>query len=643
MASQKAKKKKLKKKKPIKVKKVPFWKNSDLLLPIAIILLGTLFAFWPSLANDFVNWDDDVNILENPNLKAFDWPSIKAIFTDKVIGGYNPLAIFTFAIEKHFFGLNPKVFHLNNILLHLVCVFMVYRLSLELKLSKAAVIILTVLFAIHPLRVESIAWATERKDVLFGAFYISALYTYVKYLNSSLKVKKYFWWTFALFIFALFSKIQAVSLPLSLLCLDYYFNRKLGLKLIFEKIPFFLGSLLFGLMGIFFLSEANTLDDTTDYSFFERLLVGAYSYCVYLMKWIFPYEMSPLYPYPKNLDWKFYIAPIGFFGSIAAMYYAFEKGKKALVFGFVFFFVNIVFMLQILGAGQGFKADRFTYIAYLGLFFMMAYGYDQFVKQKPQLKNIILGVVAAYLLVFTYLTHQQTKVWKNGETLWSHVLKHYDNISTPYGNRGQYRRDNGDTAGALEDYSKAISLTPKKANLYNSRGRTYFESEQNDLAIQDYTMGIEQDPDLAELYVNRGAAYAKAGNYNQALKDLNKGEELEPEFTNTYLNRSLVYSVTGEYQLALEDHNKYLKYDPYNADIWYERAIVKRRLGMDNVAMPDFNQAIKMNPGQGIYYLGRSRLFSAQGNSGAAMQDALQAQRLGRPEAADLIKELQGQ
>lgn len=626
--------------KPIN-KEIPFWKNTDLLLPLAILLLLTVFAFYPSLNNDFVNWDDDVNIIENENLAAFDWPNIKAIFSDKVMGGYNPLAIFTFAIEKHFFGLNPKVFHTTNLLLHLLCVFFVYRIALEMKISKMAAIFLTALFAVHPMRVESVAWATERKDVLFGAFYLSAIWSYILYLNGKRKENKYLIYTMILFVFSLFSKIQAVSLPLSLLCLDYYLGRKLSLKLIIEKWPFFLGSLLFGLMGIFFLSEANTLEDSTNYTILERLLVGALSFSVYLIKWIIPYEMVPLYPYPKALEIEYYLAPLGVLATLGIGYYTFKKELKALTFGLAFFFVNIVFMLQILGAGQGLKADRFTYMAYFGLFFILAWGLDWVIKKFPQYNIMAYGAAGIYILLFSYMTYNQCKIWKNGNTLWTHVLEHYDNISTPWGNRGQFKRDNGDIQGALSDYSQAIKMNPNKAPLYNSRGRTYFESNQTDLAIQDYSKGIELDPEMAELYVNRGAAYAKSGNYNQALIDLNKGEELDPEFNNTYLNRSLVYTVTEQYAKAIEDHTKYINLNPYNGDIWYERGMAKRRLGRDDDALADFNQAINLNPNQGIYYLGRGRLFFDKGNKDAGMRDAQTAQQLGRPEAASLIQQFQ--
>ncbi len=372
-----AKKTKQAKKKP----KAPV-RQSNHFLWIAVALLITAIAFFPSLANDFVNWDDDVNLLDNPNLEAFDWEHIKAIFSSTVMGGYNPLSIFTLAIEKNFFGLNPKVFHTTNLLLHICCVYLVFQILLAMKLSPMAAFIGALLFGIHPMRVESVAWVTERKDVLFGVFYLGAMFTYIQSLLKPKRKNYFLYWTIGLFVFSLLSKIQAVALPLSLLALDYYFKRPISWKLLLEKIPYFALSLAVGLLGIYFLSEAKTLDSTTTFNFFERLLIGAYSFCIYGIKLIFPYEMSPLYPYPAKMPWPVYLAPLGVLATLYWFYVAFKKNWRAQVFGLAFFAFNIFFVLQILGAGQGYKADRFTYIPYFGLFFMAAYAFQELLKRN---------------------------------------------------------------------------------------------------------------------------------------------------------------------------------------------------------------------------------------------------------------------
>ncbi len=647
-----AKARKTKKQRPLKKAirakkqrpKKAFWQRKELVLPLLAVLLITAITFWPSLSNDFVNWDDDVNILDNKNLEVFDAAHIKYIFTERVMGGYNPLTIFTFALEKHFFGLDPFVFHLDNLLLHLVCVFFVYRLLLLLKLSTTASVIGALLFAIHPMRVESVAWATERKDVLFGAFYLAAMFTYIRYLQRKERKQLFYTLTLVLFVFSLFSKIQAVALPLSLLAIDYYFRRPLKQKLIMEKLPFFALSLLIGGLGIYFLTEADTIKDSevAYYNFFQRLLIGAYSLIVYLVKFVFPYEMSPLYPYPKSLNWAFYAAPLGAFGFFYLMYRAFQKNWRPLLFGLAFFFVNIVFLLQVLGAGQGFIADRFTYIAYFGLFFLVAYGFDYFTKKYPARQLYLQLGAAAYLLLFAGMTFQQCKVWKNGGTLWTHVLKYYQKTSLPFGNLGIYYRENKDFDKAIENFNKAIKMAPGKATPYNSLGKTWFDKGDVHKALANYNKAIELEPDNVEFRVNRGAAYGALQRYELALQDFNEAEKLDPAFKNLYLNRSLVHNHLQNYEQAIADHTRYLELDPYHAGIYYERGLIKRYLGRYAEAMKDLNQAIRLDPNsQGLFYLERSKTQFNLGNKAAAQQDARQAQQMGIQVDPTFLQQLQ--
>ena len=169
-------------------------------------------------------------------------------------------------MNRSIFGLDPTVYHVNNVLLHLVCVFFIFRIFRSLNLSSLAAGAGALLFGIHPMRVESVAWVTERKDVLFGAFFLAALWFYIQYVKTGY-VKKYFYAALGLFIFALFAKIQAVSLPLTMLLVDYYFKRPLKIKLVIEKWAFFGLSLLIGLVGIYFLKDEGSINDTTTYTF----------------------------------------------------------------------------------------------------------------------------------------------------------------------------------------------------------------------------------------------------------------------------------------------------------------------------------------------------------------------------------------
>ena len=646
MSAKKNKKTKNSKAKKQRKKESGLFQNQSSLIPLLIALAVTLIVFLPSIPNDFVNWDDDVNIIDNENLSELSFENVKRIFnpyTGNVIGNYNPLTILTFAIEKHFVGLDATLFHINNLILHLICVFLVFRIMLLLQLNPISAMIVALLFGIHPMRVESVAWVTERKDVLFGAFYLAAIYQYLLYHTEKQQNSSRLNWVLIFFVLSLFSKIQAVSLPLSLLAIDYYLKRPLDSNLIKEKVPHFFLSLLFGLVGVYFLNHFGSLeDDVTNFSSIDRLFIGAYSFTVYLIKLVIPYEMLPLYPYPKSLSGAFYAAPAVVALAFAGAWWAFKKEHRVLFFGFSFFFVNVVFMLQILGAGQGFIADRFTYIPYLGFFFIVGFLYQKLMAERPQVKAFLPFIIGTYLLGCAYVSAQQCKIWKNGESLWTHVINNSSNIaSLAYGNRAYFRRSQGQSQAAIKDYQLAIQANPAKAAPYNSLGKTYFDLGQVQLALENYGKAIERDNSQVEFHVNQGAAYGAAGQIQKAIESLNKAEEADPNFDNLYLNRSLAYNNIREYNLALKDINKYLELKPKDASMWFEKAVTHRNMGAINEAIQAFNTAINLDSSVAAFYLERGRTYLGSNNRPQGVQDIRQAQSMGLKIDPALLQQIQ--
>lgn len=587
------------------------------------LIAFTFLILSPSIQCDFVNWDDDRNVYENALVKEFD---VKGIFTQNVIGNYNPLSILSFAIEYKFFGMDPKVMHFNNILLHLICVFFIFLIFSKLGLQMKFALIATALFAFHPLRVESVSWITERKDVLYGLFFCSTIWLYLKNLETHKSGRSIL--IFILFILGLFAKIQMVSLPLTMLVIDYWKNRPVSFSRIFEKWHFFLAALAFGLLGLFFLKEQGSLEtNEAVHTGFSRVFIGSYSLLIYIIKALIPFRMSPLYPYPESLGvWHYLSLPLAL-AILGAVFYAYKREKKALVFGFGFFFVNIVFLLQILGAGQGYLADRFTYIAYIGLFFLVAYYVQSWSLSKPVYTTPVYSMCLAYLLVLSFLSYNQTKIWKDSGTLWTHVLKYYRNTPLPYNNRANFYRDQKKFDLALEDYSSAIKYKAGHAT-YNSRAKLFFQRNEDEKALLDYDKAIQLHPS-AEYYVNRGAAKAKLGRTAEAFDDINKGLSLDPKWKTGYLNRSILYNQKGQFDLAAQDIDRYLKLDPGNADLWYEGARCYRAIQQLEKALEYYSKAIRLKPNVGLFYLERGRTYQITGNKQLADQDLLKAQQLG--------------
>ena len=613
-----------------------FWSETKNVAPALLAILITFACFFNTTNNEFINWDDDRNIYENEyvittNSDNF-WSNTREIFSSTVIGNYNPMTIWTFAIENRMFGIdNPGPWHGTNVILHLLCVFFVYRISLLLGLRWQGPLLVALLFGIHPMRVESVAWVTERKDVLFGIFYLSALYLYIK---GKLTGKIRHIVIGLLFVLSLFSKIQAVILPLSMLAVDFYLSGKITKKDILQKVPYLVLSLAFGLLGVFILDDQGSLESAATYPAWQRIFVGSYSYLIYMIKAIVPYRLSPLYPYAPSLPAYYYPTVLLGPGVLYALYYTYRNNLRVWFFGLAFFTVNIMFLLQILGAGQGFLADRFTYIAYFGFFFIAGFYFDKYIHETPKRKPILIGGTALILSIFGYITINQNQVWKNSETLWSHVLKYYQNSTLPYGNRANYLRSQGRIQEALSDYSKTIALKPDGEQAYNSRARLYFDIAKSQdtlvLALNDYNKAIELDPDNGEFYVNRGATYARLGDASNAIKDMSLGIQYKPDHAVGYLNRSVMYNQQGNAQAALSDINSYLKLKPYDSDIWYEKGRSLRSLNRLQESIPAYNKAIQINNGKAIYHYERGRTYFYLGKKAEAKVDIINAINLGQ-------------
>ncbi|MBK9734992.1 MAG: tetratricopeptide repeat protein [Saprospiraceae bacterium] len=609
-------------------------------MPGILAVFITFICFSTAINNEFVNWDDDRNFYENPLVQTIDdknfWDNTKDIFTSGVIGNYNPLTIWTFALEKKWIGFEKPIYwHLDNIYLHLICVLLVYFIAGLLGLGWQGSVFVALLFGIHPMRVESVAWVTERKDVLFGVFYLAALLQYIKFKKDQ---NNFRWvWMTIFFVLSLLSKIQAVSLPLSMMAVDYYIDKKWHIKSVINKIPFFILSAMTGLYGIKMLKEFGslaTVEDTTNFNFLERLFVGAFSFIIYLIKLVVPFRMSPLYPYPNHFPWYFWPSILIFPIVILIMYRAYKNGQKVVFFGLSFFIVNIIFLLQILAAGQGYLADRFTYMAYLGLFFIAGYYLDAYLTKYPEKTNTLFSLVGIYFVLIGFVTFQQNKIWKDSGTLWSHVLKYYQATTLPYGNRANFYRDKKMYTEALSDYNKTISMKDEQPQAYNSRARLYFDLAKGRdtllLALNDYNKAIKYDPTDGEFLVNRGATYARLGDIEKAILDFNAGLKLKPDHAVGYLNRSIMYNTTGRYDLAVQDITSYLKLNPYNPDLWYEKGRALRLLEKPMEAIEAYTQALNLKSNNiGLYFYERSRTYAGVNMMKEAKADLQQSIQLG--------------
>ena len=609
-----------------------FFNNPNILA--GIVLLLTFIVFVPTLKNDFIDtWDDGVYVTENVLIKQFTPENIKSFFTTPLNGTYVPIPLISFALEYKLFQLNPLHYHINNLILHLLCTFLVFVFLRKLKLPVVWAALGMLFFGIHPMRVESVAWITERKDLLFSAFYLASLITYVNYVTDEQHKTRNILLTSLFFILSLFSKIQAVTLPLSLLLIDYYLKRPLKIRLLIEKIPYFLLSLGFGVAGYFILKNVGSLVVNEKYSLFERLMFGQFALSTYLVKLLAPFHMSAFYPYPMHpggsLPVLFYLSPL-FLLLVAFLVYKSVRYTRAVLFGALFFLFNIMFLLQILGAGQAFLADRFTYIPYLGWFFLLGWAGDQYLPRFRDWKLMVIASIGLLSLVYFVTTFDRCHDWKNTESLWTDVIEKYPGkIPDAYANRGSFYRKNKEWDKALADYYFAVNLDSTNVSARMNRGNIYFDTGRDSLALTDYLHVMKSNSDNPRLYSNLGAIYGRKGLYDTALVYLTKSISLDSLSANPYLNRGLTYEKLNRYQDAMNDYLKYLKYEQNNDAVYSSVGICYQALLKYRESITWFDKAISMKPQEGIYYLNRSYSYYALKDLVKAKSDAQNAQQLG--------------
>ena len=562
-------------------------KNQFLDKPLYIYLLlfiSCLLVYFNSFQNELIyNWDDGAYVYENPYISSLNWNNIKAIFTSFYPGNYHPLTLLLNALIYHFVGNESFLYHFVQFIFHVLNTFLVYKFISLLQNKKWISIGVALLFAVHPMHVESVAWISEMKDVLYTFFFLLALITYHYYVNKTDKKTKWYLLTIFLFILSFLSKPSAVIFSVVLLAMDLYYERLWRWKTWIEKLPFFLLSLAFGIITI--LAQEEAIQELGPVlKGYERALIVIYSYMLYLWKFFLPINLSAAYPYPIKdggvLPTEYFIIPIAFI-ALCIIAYLLRKNKK-FIWGILFFTINLLMVIQIIPVGGMIASERYTYIPYIGLSFSALTLMEKYIK-NIKLNYIILGIV---VLIFTFLAHQRTYYWRNGDVLFSDVLEKYPRYAYGYNNRGFLYWDHY----AIDVYKDNPQMKEK-----------YVEK-----ALQDFTKAISLDYTYAEPFLNRGILYYNTGRPEQALADFNRFLELKPDNPDGLLNRANTLSTLGKFNEAIPDYNKYLtiKNDDPKAYMW--RGVAYFNIQNYDSAIIDFNKSIEIDPDyyEPYYWLG---------------------------------------
>lgn len=621
------------------------------LSPMAGLLgvgLATLLCMAPSLFNAWVNWDDQEYVLNNPLIQSLSFEQIGVIFsTLEVQGNYHPLTLISLAVDYQFSGTDPFLYHFTNLVFHLLNTGLVFGFLYLLTGRLFVAIIAALLFGIHPMHVESVAWISERKDVLYTCFFLGGLIFYLFYLKR--ESKKYMWLGLCLlsFVLSLLSKGMAVTFPLILLLIDYYENRSDYLRLVLEKAPFFVLSLGFGILVLIAQRAGKAFINVQDLALLDSLVISGYGLSLYLLKALIPFQLSAFHPYPiepdATLPWYVYLSAV-----CAAMIWVVSWRKilrnRSIGFGVGFFILSLLPVLQVLPVGNTVISERYTYIAYIGLFVIAGLIGNQIltgehaVARKYQVGLRLL--MGGFVLMLMLITFTRVQVWKNGETLWTDVIEKYPDDYFAYGCRGLYWVENNDFKKAMADFNNCLARNPDFTEGYINRGMLYAQAGDYEQAVTNYDQAILLDSMNYLSYLNRGSILRIAQNYQQALADLNRSIQLNPNVPMAYHNRGVVFKTLKRYDLAIQNYSEALRLEPGDPFVLYSRGLVYYLQGNPTSALPDFNLSISLKPDYAEAYYYRSLSYRDLGRKAEALQNALQARKLQLPVADIYIQQL---
>jgi len=510
-------------------------------LIVIFLIVASFIAYSRILGNGFVSFDDHQYITENKHIKSgIDPESIKWALSAVVCNNWHPLTLLSHTLDWSLFGTNASGHHLINLLLHIGSVLFLFFFLNKMTKNLWSSAFVAALFALHPLRVESVAWAAERKDVLSMFFGLASIYAYACYAESS-KLSKYFL-CLILFALGLMAKPMLVTLPFVLLLLDYWplghwqkalknegersnvalLEKKISApikncsysikRLLWEKAPFIFLTIVSSVVTLWAQNKGGAVLSLEYLPFPERVANAIISYVSYLRKTFWPVDLAVFYPYEHSFPlWQILLSCFILTGTTIIVIYAIKK-LPFLFVGWFWYLGTLIPVIGLVQVGKQALADRYTYLPSIGIAIMLAWGIPLLFPHEDIRKKILFPAGITFLAILSVLTWKQCGYWENSPALFNHALQ----------------------------------VTKDNYLAHNARGITYGEFGQYQLAIEDFNKAISLKRDYADAYYNRGYAYTNLGQYQRAIEDYNEVIRLKPD--NEEARRLLKFALEMKHQ-----------------------------------------------------------------------------------------------
>jgi tetratricopeptide (TPR) repeat protein len=549
-------------------------------------------VFGQTLGHEFFNCDDDDYVYQNPIVqKGLTLRGIVWAFTHVCAFNWHPLTGISHMLDCQLYGLNPGGHHLTNVLLHTaaaILLFLVLRRMTGFLWRSAFV---AAVFAIHPLRVESVAWVAERKDVLSGLFFMLTLGAYVRYVEksevqlgwgASRRPKSKVWYGLTLLFFALglMSKPMLVTLPFVLLLLDYWPLNRFGLstlnsgesragpqlstkrvlRLLLEKIPFFVLSAASCVVTIFAQHEA--IQSFENLSLPMRVGNALISYAAYLGQMFWPAGLAVLYPFTaRSVGVSEVVLSVVVLAGISTGVLVLRR-RPYLLTGWLWYLIMLVPVIGIVQVGVQARADRYTYLPQIGMYLLLTWAAAELCAGWRHRRVVLGGCATVILVALIFCARVQASYWRNSESLWTHTLACTSDNYTAHNNLGDALFQKGRVDEAIAHFQQALQIYPDYAEAHYNLGCALLQKGNVDEAIVQYQKTLQINPNYAKAHINLGNVLLKMGNVDEAIVQYQKALQIEPDNTDAHNNLGSALLTKGRMDEAIVQYQKALQIEP---------------------------------------------------------------------------------
>lgn len=660
---------------------------------ICILLAGIVWiAFGQTLHHEFMNYDDGPYVYSNPRIASgLSLANLLWAFTHVHSANWHPLTTISHMLDCQLYDLQPWGHHLTNILLHAAAVILLFFALRELTINSRArpsgapkatdgpavrpyqvwaSAFVAALFAIHPLRVESVAWVAERKDVLSGVFFMLTLLAYARYARSDRFSFGRYTTVLVFFALGLMCKPTLVTLPFVLLLLDYWPLRRVRdqwsviRRLILEKIPLFVFSAASCVATI--LAQKEAFAPIRAVPVQERLANAVIAYVEYLGQAIYPAHLAVLYPYPEGgLSVAEVVLALLVLVTMSVIFFVWRKTYPFALTGWLWFVGMLVPMIGIVQVGSQPRADRYTYLPEIGLYIMVTWGTMELLKNLRYKREVLAIAAFVVIGVFVTLSYFQTSYWLNSETLWRHTVDVTSRNYIAQNNLAGTLLERGQLNDAMAHYREAFEIKPEVAQVQSNFGNALLREGNVDEAIVHLQKALQIDPAYAEAYNHMGSALMKKGQAGEAIAHYQKAVQLNTSYADAYNNLGVAFLRSGQVDQAIADYKKAVAINPGSAEMQYnlgnalahqgnwadaiacyqaavstERDSVKaakirnnlaaalEKLGKSDEALEQFRQAVQINGNYPEAHCNLGRILARLGRRDEAVTHLREALRL---------------